>query len=95
MVWTVQWNRRHWKKGFDDESARDPELSHAEGKRYRAVVARGVYLSADRLDMQCAANSACRQLAKPRQSEEGRMQRIARYLKKYPTKLIRHAWTLW
>ena len=71
------------KEDFE-EDVDDPEVTVLEARRYRAVAARGNYLSSDRIDLQYAAKESCRQMAKPRQSGMERMKRIARYLRKYP-----------
>ena len=70
-------------EGFDEEKD-DPELAPLDMKGYRAVAARGNYLSLDRMDLQFAAKEACRQMARPRVSGQVRMKRLARYLHTYP-----------
>ena len=76
------------KQDFDEEHD-DPEMDVQQAKKYRAVAARGNYLSLDRMDLQFAAKESCRQMARPRASGAARMKRVARYLSKYP-KLVWH-----
>ena len=76
------------KQDFDEEHD-DPEMDVQQAKKYRAVAARGNYLSLDRMDLQFAAKESCRQMARPRASGAARVKRVARYLSKYP-KLVWH-----
>lgn len=56
------------------------QLSLDEATRYRAVVARGHYLSADRPDIAFAAKEAAREMATPTRQSWELVRRIASYL---------------
>ena len=58
----------------------DEELVGVDATMYRAVVARGLYLSQDRSDIQYAVKELSRCMSKPRKSDQERLKRLGRYL---------------
>ena len=62
----------------------DKKLPESQATHYRALAARGNYLSADRPEMQFAAKEVCRFMAKPIIASAEALKRIGRYLVTYP-----------
>ena len=58
----------------------DEELDEVESTQYRALVARGLYLSQDRSDIQYAVKELSRYMSKPRKSDQERLKKLGRYL---------------
>ena len=57
-----------------------PELSAELDKKHRAAVARVVHLAPDRLDLGVAAVELAKTMAVPREGDNERLKRVARYL---------------
>ena len=68
----------------DPKALPDLELGRSEVTRYRAVAARIMYLSQDRVDLQFAAKEISRRMARPAASDWVRVRHLARYLKYRP-----------
>ena len=58
----------------------DKELPEYKQTAYRAVAARGNYISADRPEMQYAAKEVCRWMSQPSESGTQALKRMGRYL---------------
>ena len=61
-----------------------PEVSAELATKHRATVARVVYLAQDRLDLGVAAVELAKNMANPREGNDERLQRVARYLHGHP-----------
>ena len=61
-----------------------PELSAELATKHRAAVARVVYLAQDRLDVGVAAVELAKTMAVPREGDDERLNRVARYLRGHP-----------
>ena len=57
-----------------------PEMSAELATKHRAAVARGKYLAQDRLDLGVAAVELAQTIANPRECDNERLKRVARYL---------------
>ena len=67
----------HMREG---ELEGDRRLVGEEATRYRALVARGIYLAQDRTDVGYAVKEMSRKMGTPWVSDMGKMKRFARYL---------------
>jgi hypothetical protein len=70
------------KEGTDPPSK---PLSPEEHSRYRTLVGRLLYLSLDRADVQFAVKELSRHLQNPTELSWGKLKRLGRYLKGYPS----------
>ena len=61
-----------------------PELNAEQATMYRAVVARGNYLSQDTSDIRYAVKELSRAMSQPREGDWGRLKRLGRYLQQHP-----------
>ena len=61
-----------------------PEVSVEFATKHRAAVARVVYLAQDRLDLAVATVELAKTMAIPREGEDERLKRVARYLHGQP-----------
>ena len=61
-----------------------PEVSAELATKHRAAVARVVYLAQDRLDLGVAAVELAKTMAIPREGDDERLKRVARYLHGHP-----------
>ena len=61
-----------------------PEVSAELAKKHRAAVARVLYLAQDRLDLGVAAVELAKTMAVPREGDNERLKRVARYLHGHP-----------
>ena len=61
-----------------------PEVSAELATKHRAAVARVVYLAQDRLDLGVAAVEVAETMAIPREGDDERLKRVARYLHGHP-----------
>ena len=61
-----------------------PEVSAELATKHRAAVARVVYLAQDRLDLGVAAAELAKTMAIPREGDDERLKRVARYLNGHP-----------
>ena len=61
-----------------------PEVSAELATNHRAAVARVVYLAQDRLDLGVAAVELAKTMAIPREGDDERLKRVARYLHGHP-----------
>ena len=64
-----------WAEDDEDEPGKE------EASRYRALVARAIYLSQGRVDIQFAAQELSRHMSRPTVGSMEGMKRLARYLK--------------
>ena len=64
-----------------------PEVSAELNTKHRAAVARVVYLAQDRLDLGVAAVELAKAMAIPREGDDERFKRVARYLHSHPDHL--------
>ena len=64
----------------EDEEGWMSEVGGHEATLYRALVARGVYLSQDRSDIQYAVKELSRQMSKPSRADVEKLKHLARYL---------------
>lgn len=60
--------------------AEEQELPESEATAFRATVARGLYVSQDRSDIQYAVKELSRNMSKPLRSDQERLKRLGRYL---------------
>ena len=60
--------------------------------RHRAAVARVVYLAQDRLDLGVAAVELAETMAVPREGDDKRLTRVARYLHSHPDHMRNGTW---
>ena len=67
--------------GTDEE---EEEMGSEEARRFRGLAATANFLSQDRYDVQFACKEICRNMARPKVSDWGKVKRLARYLRKYP-----------
>jgi hypothetical protein len=56
------------------------ELSQVHATQYRALTARGIYLSQDRCDLSYSVKELARHMSKPRECDFVRLKRLGRYL---------------
>ena len=63
-----------------DLKENDYNLNSQMSTLYRAIVARGIYLSQDRSDIQYAVKELSRSMSAPRSSDWERLKRLGRYL---------------
>jgi len=63
---------------------KDEPIPENEFTRFRAIAARGNYMSADRPECQFAAKEICRFMAEPTKLSVEALKRLGRYLVKYP-----------
>jgi hypothetical protein len=63
-----------------EEDGDDEQVEESKVTRYRAVVARGNYLSQDRLDIKYAIKELCRWMGKPRNKDWRKLIRLTKYL---------------
>jgi hypothetical protein len=68
------------EKDLHIEEDDDQELEGGEATNYRAMTARGIYMSQDRTDIQSSVKELARHMAKPRKSDRKRLKRLGRYL---------------
>ena len=61
-----------------------PDVSAELGTKHRAAVARVVYLAQDRLDLGVAAVELAKTIVVPREGDNERLKRVARYLHGHP-----------
>ena len=61
-----------------------PEVSAALTTKHRVAVARVVYLAQDRLDLGVSAVELAKTMAIPREGDDERLKRVARYLHCHP-----------
>ena len=61
-----------------------PEVSAELATKHRAAVARVVYLAQDRLDLGVAAVELAKTMVFPREGDDERLKRVARYLHGHP-----------
>ena len=64
----------------DDSESWEKEVSGSEATLYRALVARGIYLSQDRSDIGYAVKELSRKMSKPDTGDIERLKHLARYL---------------
>ena len=76
----------------EEKRMKTPELDKAEASRYRALAARINYLSLDRADLQFAAKTISRNMARPREHDWGGIKRLARYLVGAPRAVQQFKW---
>ena len=70
----------------------DQPLPNSKISPYRAVVARGNYLSADRPDVQYASKEVCRWMSAPTESSLQALKRLVRYLKGHQRMVYKYPW---
>ena len=65
-----------------------------EGKRtaFRAVAARGIYLAADRPEVQFSAKEICRWMSAPTEGGVAALKRLGRYLEGHKRLVFRYPW---
>ena len=68
------------------------ELQGAEATKYRAIIARGNFLSIDRPDIQYAVKEASRCMAKPTTKDWAKLERLAKYLVHRPRAVTKYPW---
>ena len=61
-----------------------PDMPADLARRHRAAVARIVYLAQDRLDLGVAAVELAKTMARPKEGDDARLKRVARYLRGQP-----------
>ena len=66
------------------------ELQGAEATKYRAIIARGNFLSIDRPDIHYAVKEASRCTAKPTVNDWAKLERLAKYIARRPRAVTRH-----
>ena len=82
--------------GHTDESDQlGSPLSGAESTRYRAVVARGIYMGFDRPDMQFAIKEVAKAMAMPTTNHVTKLKRLAKYVNCYSNAEIVYRWGCW
>ena len=64
----------------EDEEGWMTEVGGNEATLYRALVARGIYLSQDRSDIQYAVKELSRKMSKPNRADVEKLKHLARYL---------------
>ena len=69
-----------------------PGMTKNEASRFPGLVARVVYLSLDRPDLQFAARTASQHMAQPKVCDWAKIKRIARYLVKASRAVQKFAW---
>ena len=69
---------------MDNEEDAADELQGNDATKYRALAVRANYLSQARVDVQFAAQEACREMSKPRKKDHRKLKTLARYLIQHP-----------
>ena len=67
-------------KNEKEDEGGEEEMDNQESTRYRAIVARAVYLAQDRTDIGFATKELARKMSKPRVKDWASLKRMARYL---------------
>jgi hypothetical protein len=67
-------------------------LAPEQATMFRALSARGNYLSQDRPDINYATKELCREFARPNRNSYGRLKRVGRYLVGKPRVVYRYDW---
>ena len=79
-------------KGESPDGGDAAELQGADATKYRAITARGNFLSIDRPDIQYAVKEASRCMAKPTVNDWAKLDRLAKYLVHKPRAVTRYPW---
>ena len=82
---------RPWE---EEEKLGNEILEEARATEYRAVGARGNYLSQDRPDLQYAVKEICRSMSKPSVADRRKLKRLGRYLKGRPRLVLLYPWSV-
>ena len=68
------------KRTGEDDKEDENEITGAEATKYRAMVARAIFLAQDRTDIAYAVKELSRRMAKPRTKDMKNLKRLGRYL---------------
>ena len=72
-------------KGLGEERKKSWSLKDQDATKYRSLVARGNYLSADRADIQYAIRSLSKGMSEPTGADQKHLKHFGRYLVRVPT----------